>query len=389
MSEFNLCINDKLSEAYDIDDFLHTIKTMYGIKVTEDIVAGTRIAMLTRPNHPDSTSVFQDECSLLIVDEDLNIVAKTIDRIYPYGHSYSEISTAEKNFPLIAEEWLPGIQVVVSKFKGVHLISTKDDIQGLNTVFPSGKSVAEIVVEKIRALRGAVDVDDLFNFGDSGEYMSWTFQLVPDNGDYELVLLSVFDLDTVEELDKIQLSELSANFGMTVPSERTVFRYEDMKKVMLSLYNINKDIKGVILRNSLGERTKVLLHKHRQRTRGVKGKILTLAEYVLNNNTIEDNNSKQIVELMQSNLKLMRDEVRAVYELYKTVRTKKKFVERVAHYPMCRVLYALKDGRINEIEELHKVVSPSYFVKLLNKVDKDKFSTELQNYKEILCQPEE
>lgn len=383
MSVYRMYIVDEIENARTLDELIDVMRDNYKINIKEDTVAGHRVAMFTRPKRPDDSNLMHDECTLIIVDEDLNVVARAFDRIYPFGDSYSGITTSDDSFPIAAEEWLPGILVVVSKFKDTCLISTENSITGSNIVFPGKKTVAEIVEEKLLSSEVVDNLDDLFDFG-TDESVSWVFQLVPiRNNNYNLVLLGLIDLETLEELERDKTNILANNFGFATPEELMVITYNSIDQTMKTLYEKNKDMRGIILRDADNDRCSIKLHKHTRRARGYKGKILTIADCVLNGCPIDDENSLQIAKVMESNLKRISGELEVLYELNKNVRTKKKFVEKVSHYPVSRVLYAIKDGKIPGVERLADVVSPEYFVKIIDKIAPDEFTKAISAYKEM------
>ena len=123
-----------------------------------------------------------------------------------------------------------------------------------------------------------------------------------------------------------------------------------------------------------------------QSPKGNKGAIHELANKVLHNIDVIDPNTQELIKIMESNLSRMIKEMSVLYELNKRIRTKKKFVEGVGHYPLSKVLYGLRDGKIRDFNELYKVISPTHFLKIIKKVSGESFNTALNNYKEKLCQ---
>ena len=123
-----------------------------------------------------------------------------------------------------------------------------------------------------------------------------------------------------------------------------------------------------------------------QKPKGNKGAIYELANKVLHSIDVIDPNTQELTTIMKSNLSRMIKEMGVLYELNKRIRTKKKFVEGVGHYPLSKVLYDRRSGKIKDFNELYKVISVPHFLKVIKKVSGESFNIALNNYREKLCQ---
>jgi len=372
-------ITDIIEEAKTFRDFVTIAQIDYDLQISENLVSGKRCALICCPDNEEHTSIIQDECSLVIVSEHLDIIGASFEKVYPQDDIDYGLHTGR--FPLIAEEWLPGIQVVVSKFNHTYLLSTKNDIHGSTKV--GGVRASTAVLNYINRMPEILNLDRLFDFPNA---VSWIFQVVPvPKGGTAIVLLSVMDLCTMQEFSKEQTDALAMKFGLTTPSCVDINSEKGIPAAIATLHKGFNGIRGVILRDSFNTRISVPIDAKVQ-VKGRKGVLFELADNVLHGVENSSTDTHELTEVMKTNLKRMINEMSALYELNRKIRTKKKFVEGVSHYPFSKVLYGLKDGKINCVNDLHKIISPSYFLKVLKKVSGEALASAFDNCKEKLCQ---
>lgn len=384
-------LNEELDSAGSFDEFLNTMSAKYGLNIKEETVSGTRMALLTRPPNPDSSCVIQDECSITTVTEDGEIVLKGMDRIYNYGTRYcnigfdsdQEIGTER---PVCIEEWLPGMQVAVSRYKLTYLLSTEEDFQA-RTPLPNNKNVqaTRFVLDELGKLWPGKGIDLLFS-NEWHEPFTWVFQIVPEKyGNNRLVLLSVTNMENYAELSRSQVDNLATYFNLKRPRKFNVYQESQIDDAIEVLLKQNPTINGVILTDVEKNRSKIPLKANSKLglyANGSKKEILAIAECVMRDIELTDFPGAEIVDVLTSNGARLANEAEVLYKLNGYRRTRKRFAERVKHHPMAKVLYALRENKIEAVGELSKVLTPLEFVKMVGSVAGDQLFDAIHNYRE-------
>ena len=160
-------LQDLLDEQYTLDEAISFLKTKHKLLISEKTISNKRVLHLTRPLHPNNLDTIQDEASIVLVNDNLKIISKSINRIYNTTDSCSSIDINNNNrpydVPLIVEEWIPGIMVVVSKYRDTYLVSTERSITGDNTIDDSKSTCRKIVLSLLNEIIPVEGVKALFN----------------------------------------------------------------------------------------------------------------------------------------------------------------------------------------------------------------------------------
>lgn len=375
---------DELDASESLNTYKRLMTYQYDITVKEGKIGDNRALLLTRPKTPDSACAVHDECSIVVVDEKHNLVAKSIDRLYPYGHKYCTLKFHDAppgaEEPVYVEEKLSGIHVTFTKVANTHLISTEKDLHAQDILPGTGKTVADFFVREMNKLHPISALDTLFNEAWFNIYC-WIFQIVPVKHNlYELVLLSAIDIDSYKELPKNQVDNIASYFQFKRPEKVTIYAENQIDTAKDVLLKRNPTLKGVILRNNDNCRAKIIFNAKEFLStykKGTKKELLYLASCALHN--ININNPLSYV--LSKNLTRLKREVGDLIEINKGCRTRKRFAERVSHHPLAKVLFALSDNKIEIVEELYKILTPYELIRTVIKVDGEVFIKAIDDYR--------
>lgn len=388
-------IIDEINAADSFDEFLNTMSIRYAMRIRETTVEGTKVSMLTRPTKPNNSCVLHDECSLVVVTEDHELIVKAIERIYEYGHKYCPLKITEGKStgadpPIYVEEKLPGIMVTLSKYNLTYLISTKEHVHGYSSMpGKSEQNVSEFFVSTMNELQPNKGLDALFANAWFSPF-TWTFQIVPLKYDkFDLVLLGATNMDSGEELSRNQVDNLAMYFKLKRPEKVIIYKEAQIQDAIDTLLRINSSIDGVILATDQQQRAQIPIQENSRiglYQNGSRKEILSLAGCVMRNMDLSYFKESKLVDIFETNMYRLQNEGKILYSLNKHRRTRKKFALAVDHHPMAKVLYAIRDSKIESVTELFKALSSIEFIKMVGMVDGERLHKVITEYKEKSCQ---
>ncbi len=393
-----LAIENIITDAASLDDLKHTLVTKYRLAISEYEVSGKRVIHVNRSK--DSQQDFiQDECSNLIIDEDMTIISRNVEKLYPIEDGFCLLDINEDE-PVIVEEQLPGKQIILSRFYSTYLLSTEKDIHGRDPIIEGGPRCNDIVMHAFNTTGHLSGLDTLFA-EDLPESTCWCFQLVPKNTfnidkpeDYELVLLNAINTNTNVELSITQLDNIGEQFGIRTPVRRYAYGMKRIKEVSEILYSMNPSILGTVVTEIKHENS---IHSDTQRGKlsivnitPWKAELNRTAKLILkhqcHNPEIKgEPGLVNMLELLQDNYSDILEELTTLYIDNEKARTRRIFASKIKHHPFAAALFALKDNKISGLLQMHKVIRPYHLLKYVESRDKSTFKTTLDDYKETVC----
>ena len=393
-----LAIESVISDTDTLDELINTLKTRYRLCVREYEVAGKRLIQVTR-NSKSYYDAIHDECSNLIIDEDLTIVSRNIEKLYAIEDSFCLFDITEDD-PVVVEEWLPGKQVVISRFYSTYLLSTKEDIHGRDLIVPEGPKCSDIVMHAFNHNKHLTGLDTLFS-EELPEATCWCFQIVPKNEfnvskpeDYDLVLLNAINTETNVDMTIAQLNNIGEHYNIRIPQRRHAYGMKRIKEVSEILYSQNSSILGTILTE--------VKHKPTSSSEVLRGKYavniaspwktelnrtvgLVLKHQVHSLEIKGEPALVNMLDLLQDSYGDLLKELSSLYIEGERARTRRQFANKVKHHPMAAALFALKDRKINGLLQMYKVVKPRHLLEYIENKNTSAFKTVLDNYKETIC----
>lgn len=381
---------DELNCAIDLEDFLTTVTGQYGLESIEGEVAGHKCILLTRPSDPNESCAIHDECTIAVVSDDHTLVAKAIDRVYPFGHRYCTIFL-ENNQPAYVEEKLKGFPVVVSKYEGTHLITTEYSIHGDNKMPGyAGLSVAEWFMEMINIDCPMKGIDCLFDVSWASP-IAWMFQITPDiNNKHRMVLIAATDMDTGKELNRRQLDNIAEHYHISRPKSVKIYGKEQIADAVGELLLENPLIDEVIIQNEYSARAKYPISQETKLRTGVRGcsrSLKLIADCAMKNITLLDPTMQGVYNVLRDNLDQLTEEARVLHDTYSRSRTRYRYAKKVGGHPMAKVLFALQSGKIRSLKNINQALKPAEFINMIGSVDGYNLNKAIAKYKEDTCQP--
>lgn len=384
-------IADEVAAATNYEEFKTSIVEQYGVVLKEGLIGTRRAVLITRPPEPDDSCAMHDECTIMIVTEDLEIVAKSIDRIYDYKHPECPLKITDRPndkmsmSPTFVEEKLPGIHVILAKHKSTYVLSTENILHAAEQVPGTSKSVNSFVVNYINKMQPTRGLDGLF----AQEWFSrfcWVFQISPTCfPTYKLVLLSIVNMETGDELSPSQVDNLAEYFRFGRPRKIEVYNEKQMDVAIEELLRTNKNLTHVILSNNRTERAQLKITAEDKLSTfqpGSRRSILTLTEAAMRGVELQEVANSGLVEVLKENRERLIEEVNELYNKNKHRRTRKEFAEHIKKSPFAKVLFGLRSNKIRTVEEFYKIIRPIEFIKTTVKLDYDRLSEAVTKYKE-------
>jgi len=395
-----LAIENLISSVQTLDELIKVLKTTYKLKIKEFEVANRRLIHINRTS-ASKCDVIPDECSNIIIDESMDIISRNIGKLYPIKDNCCLLDICEDE-PVIVEEWLPGKQIILSKFYNTYLLSTKEDIHGNDYAVPGGPKCSEIIMHALNSNKYLNGIDTLFseNFPDT---TCWCFQIVPKNEfnlstptDYEVVLLNAINTETQVDMSITQLNNIAEHYHIPIPKRKHAYGIKQIKEVSNILYRQNPTILGTIVvevkQKNLYD-LEIQRGKYNLRTTNslweveltkMANTVLKHKSYVFNatNNTAQ----KNMVKLMRAGYSTALKELSKLYIKQEYVRTNKIFANNIKSHPMAAALFALRYKKISGLFQMHQVIKAKHLLKYIEQKDNIIFKATLDNYREELCQ---
>jgi len=352
-----LAIQEILRQQKTLKEVKKIFKMEHNLKVREHLVSGKKVVVLTRDPKLKYTSVVQDEASLVIIDEDLNIVTKGFDRLYKTSTDYVGITLLHNNDRAITvQEWLEGPEIVISKVNNTFLISTKDDING----HPYSKIVMDIIDKKFPE-KG---LDELFDHKWVNN-ISWIFKLVKHTSCHKLYLIGGINLKNLQELNTTQIDNIAKYLNLKTFRHQNVYTKKQLEDTIHLFLTSNTTSKYVIVKDEEGNRFKIPIKKYS------KSKLLThIAKCIIEHDQSKLNNIdtkyNELVSLIQHRFHTCTLELCQLFTKNKNVRTRKIYANNVKHHPFAAAIFALKDKKISGFYNMKRVIKP---IDLLNVIE--------------------
>jgi len=393
----SLALERVLNSAVGMDQLINTLRNRYRLVVEEYKVSGKRLIQVNR-GKTGYFDALQDECSNVIIDEDMIIISRNVERLYNIKDNFCLLNICDEE-PVMVEEWLPGRSVTISRFYSTYLISTEADIHGRNPITTGGPRCNDIVMHAINQNKLLNGLDTLFSES-LPESTCWCFSIVPKNEfniskpeDYDLVLLNAINIETNNELTIAQLNNIGKQFRIRVPQRRHAYGMKRVEEVSKILFEQNPSILGTVV-------TEVApLHRTHDIQRGIyligmnsswKSELNKTAKLVLKHQShdlgVRDEPAlANMVDILQYGYGELLKEMNSLYNEYSNTRTRRSFASGVKDHPMAAALFALRDSKITSLLQMYSVVKPKHLLQYVEGRDKAAFRGALNDYKETIC----
>lgn len=372
-------IRELLKDRTTLDETINFLKAKHKLLITEETISGKRLIHVTRPIPSNKYDMVQDEASVVVIDENLKIISKGIEKIYDIDNEYCSLDLRLKKNGVdttyeelvVVEEWLPGTVVVISKYSGELVISTENSIMNI------GQEKLEYKNAVLKALDEVLECSEtsvLFN-ASILEHMSWVFNLIQKKNRFELILIGAINLNNLTELSIIQLNNLSEHFKFSRP-RRKIARTRAQIDEIATEFTKTPGLRGVIISDGHGHRGKI-----RMRERLHKVNLERIAYCVMTNKTNELDSLRpkydKMISLVTTQFNKYLVKLNDSYTQFSGIRVRKVFASKIKYQTLASVLFAIRDDKISDVTQLYKVVKPRYLLKLIKVANEKRFNDAL------------
>jgi len=394
-----LAIESIMADSSSLDELIITLRHRYKLLVIEHNVSGKRLIHVNRNNQTYYDSV-QNECSSIVIDEDMTIISRNVEKVYSItDNSYPPVYDSKE--PVIVEELLPGKQITISRFYSTYLLSTEKDIHGRDQIVPRGPKCNEIVMHVLNSNKTLKGIDGLFA-ENLPESICWCFQIVPKNEfnidkfeDYDLVLLNAINIETNREMPIAQLKDIATYRNIRTPVRRLACGMKNVKEITNDLFLHNPSIIGTVITKIESAPIRGCGIQRKRYNINIsspwRSELNRTAQLVLRHQyhglKIEDKPALiNMLKLIREGYESLLEEMDTLYLKHKTARTRKLFANGVNNHPMAAALFALKDKKITHLLQMYKILRPVNLLKYVENRNKITFKIALDAYKEVICQ---
>lgn len=370
-------------------DGLHSVLThKYGLTTLSSELSGKRILHVSRPSGiigAGMCDIVQESCTLLVIDENMKVVAKAPDKVYPLEDPFCEIKHVNEYNPAYVTDWIDGTLVVISKRGSSYLISTKNSVHGADLLGTSELSVSSVVLDLLDIANPYKGIDLLFDAKEvpSLNELSWSFVIRPKNGvytndfrDYEMYLVGAFNTETEYTASMTQLASLARQLCLKMPERQKIFNFKQATVFMNSRAKKMVPYKGIIFTDCADGSTASARYINKSKIQVEKEKKIDVDGALLNKLIpyvtpfLEDKPSivfemcakdRELTYVVYKHFNEYIDSVRKAFAKAEHSRSKKAFAERVKGHEFATVLYALYSGKIETPGRAIDVLSPKRF----------------------------
>lgn len=381
-------IIDELESADSLGDFLMDMAKTYGIAVTYGMVKDTKVILLTMPECRDEYCAIHDECDLMLISEQRELIAKSLPRIYKYNTElytdlFQNVTSSISKRPIFVEEKIPGIQVCVSKYNSELIVTTKNSIHATE-LFPGEKinTIETIVKEELKKSAYFINL-----FSDAWfPHNSLIFQLThPSNTSYKLYLLGAVNMNDGKEIARDDVTTIAKYFNLHRPKKVVIYEETQIADAIYTLLDNDSTINAVILSDPLNNR--ICLPISTEMRIGLWGNkyrkhILDIANDIMLGATPLACKTSELIYKLKSSRNKLKNDVSILFNTHKKQRTRKKYAACVKSHPLAKVLFALRDNKITSIDEFYKVITPLEFINAIGANDTKELRHIINNYKE-------
>ena len=353
-------IQDVLRQQKTFEEIKEIFKIEHNLKVKEYVIFGKKVITLTRDIKLKFTSIIQDEASFIIIDENLKVIAKGLNKLYTTNLNY--INTAllyYENRPVIVQEWQDGIEIIISKFNHTFLISTKDNIYG----HPYNKIVMNIIDKKFPQ-KG---LSNLFDIKWSNN-ISWTFNLVKYNGQYELYLTGGTNLKSLQELSTSQINNIAMYLNFKTYKHKIIYTESQLKNIIRTFVTQNITLKYITVKDQKNNCFKIPIKKYSK-----TDMLIYIAKHIIKHNQVKlntiDKKYDKLIDLIKHRYYSCILELCYLFTKNENIRTRKVYAARVKHHPMSAAIFALKDNKIKGFYKMENIIKPIHLLNIVKQKD--------------------
>ena len=377
---------EKRKVNYGLFSLSTTLGTSHGLRATHSNISGNNVLHLARrcDNYDEEDDIHND-ATIMVLDDALKVVSMA-PPIAPRLTDNDVVALpVDDDSPIMASDLLIGKLLTVSLYKNTYVISTKDSLHG-NAPIIDGVAAAtqEIVLDLIDRIFPYLGLEGLFraNFGGIDcRHFSYTFILSPRSGkftsnflDYDFFLVSMYDKANHRFLNTMQITSLvqQLNSGATSrsilqPRYHKVYSIEQLKEVAAK-FTRRDYVKGLYLFDSSMNSASWVIAKNNYRINLEKYMRDMVNAYLKNDyiGVMRANESNPgLAPVVHKFINEYKNSAIVTYRDAKMARTKHSFHRRVCGHKADTILYALYEGKINSVNELHKVLKPNKVIRMI------------------------
>ena len=191
-------------------------------------------------------------------------------------------------------------------------------------------------------------------------------------------LISIIDSNTLNSFTHTQTNNVAEYFKFSRPKRFKAYSSGDIRRLAKFITKINPNIRGIIVIDEQGNRAKIKVRNNTHKTN-----LNYITRCIINNDVdaLSKQNSKcdRMILLITKQLNEYIIELNNSYNKYCKIRTKKTFAEKIKYTSIPIAMFALRDGRIDGFFQLHKVIRPSYLLRLIKEKNPEKFNLALNS----------
>jgi hypothetical protein len=340
-----------------------------------------------------------DDANPIIFNSKAKIIAVGLPKIHQLLSDNSKMWFDAGMSGATIEKMYKGTKVIASQDNDKLIVCTKLDPHGCNMIPETNISVYSLFTYLIDQSEGSIQ--DLFDSNYRYNNLSWEFMAVkkefmPPNSklSYELFLIGAINKATTNPLPSLRLDYVAENIGIRRPERKIVSSYEEAHTIFKKWTLENKNLKGVVISDSIGNVASILTKKHNKSYGYCKAparhNLLKILEWMMEGEEDKavcfDLRYKVLVNSMRYVFEKAIKELIVLQGDYGKARTRKHLASKIANHDLAVVLFALHSNKIESFNDISKVLKPHYLLKVIENRDKLRMQGVLNLSKGVLCQ---
>jgi hypothetical protein len=349
----------------------------YGINVKHKVMGTGGFLYLynytprTPRHHP-----IGNEARGLILDRNAEVVSQSFKRFHDLESPYNI------NWENACTEYMKlGEFITIYNFQGQWNIQTRNSILG-DEIFAKKRELS--YAEEVKSIlsymyKNAWDTIFVEKKSIGGDSWCYSFEVIYEEEYADMILLTIFDKNTGKELDRDLIDSIAFDLGFTRPKSYVVHDLLSLTNVMQDLPD---DYAGLMIVDGDNKRTRItnLRYNHKKRKHpftqiDLVSDVLSLLidsynvggnpEYLIDDFTVGQPKYRELVELVNSEISQIVRELSYSYSSASNLE-RKDFADMTILMPMSRVLFDLRSGKIDNIEEgIFRPANQSKLTKLI------------------------
>jgi hypothetical protein len=367
-----------IADSLNIDDLYIKLSRNDNLIVDNAWLVGDNGSLfITRKPGANPIDSIADECSMMMISEDnvgnINIIAKSMDRMYEFGGEFSSINIINHSNPVMVEEWLPGKCAMCYIVEDVTYVSTKDSVYGNEEIGENKCSINSLVSSKLTSNKNL----KYQNMKSALKNQSLILNITPNNdsSDFDIYLIDVIDMDDFSSVTDIRLKIIAKELGLKTPNKIVIKSENRLTKAIGDLIYRNPSIKGVILKNKFGERDKISIKGYDVSsyiTPFSKKYISTAINCIMKEVYFGIDN--ELTTLLRKSVKEIELEAQSKYDSVRGIKLKRHFYHRIKDFPAPYLLIWMRENSVNNVSEALKNVDASKVIKHIMKIKKEEIT---------------